>query len=224
MLRIRQIVFAATDLDAAVASFERELGLTVAYRDPLVAEFGLRNALMVLGDQFIEVVSPTRENTAAGRHIARHGDSAYMLILQTDDLDRDRARLTQLGVRLVWEHAYPDIRTVHLHPKDIGAAIVSIDQAQPPESWRWAGPDWQKHSKPGQIVHCSIGAVDPPALQKRWSEVLGVPASAPETIALEGANLAFEKADSDLIRSYQLHLPNQPAKHVEICSTRFQLR
>lgn len=224
MARIRQIVFAARDLDKTVAQFERELGLTVAYRDPLVAEFGLRNALMVIGDQFVEVVSPTRENTAAGRHIERHGDSAYMLILQTDDLDRDRARLKQLGVRLVWQADYPDIRAVHLHPKDIGGAIVSLDQPTPPESWRWAGPDWQKHSKPGQISHCSIGAVDPHALQKRWSEVLGMHASSPENIALTEGSLTFEKADNDLIRSYQLQLPNQPAKDIEICSTHFQLR
>lgn len=223
MLRIRQIVFAARDLDTTVAQFERELGLTVAYRDPLVAEFGLRNALMVVGDQFIEVVSPTRDNTAAGRHIARHGDSAYMLILQTDDLDRDRARLTQLGVRLVWEHAYPDIRTVHLHPKDIGAAIVSIDEATPPESWRWAGPSWQASSTPGQIGDCGIGAVDPAALLQRWSEVLGLPAGS-ESIPLSAASISFEKASSDLIRSYKLQLPNQSAKDVEICSTRFQIR
>ena len=103
MLRIRQIVFAARELDTTLAEFQRALGLPVVYRDPLVAEFGLHNALMQLGDQFIEIVSPTRENTAAGRHLDRHGDSAYMLILQTDDLARDRARVDELGVRIVWQ-------------------------------------------------------------------------------------------------------------------------
>lgn len=215
MLRVRQIVFAARDLDATVAQFERGLGLSVAYRDPLVAEFGLRNALMVIGDQFIEVVSPTRENTAAGRHLARHGDSAYMLILQTDDLDRDRARLRALGVRLVWQADYPDIRAVHLHPKDVGAAIVSLDQPEPPQSWRWAGPDWQKHSAAGEILHCTIGARDPQSLQARWSEVLGQPVTE--------AQLSFEKAESDLIRSYQIARPGHSARELEICNTRFQL-
>jgi catechol 2,3-dioxygenase-like lactoylglutathione lyase family enzyme len=224
MLRIRQIVFAARDLDAAVSQFERGLGLKVAYRDPLVAEFGLRNALMALGDQFIEVVSPMRPNTAAGRHLDRHGDSAYMLILQTDDLDRDRARLAELGVRLVWQADYPDIRAVHIHPKDVGAAIVSFDQPQPPASWRWAGPDWQKHATPGQISDCTIGAVDPVALLQRWSTVLGTPAAS-KSLEISGGNLNFVNADSDLIQGYRISLGDRAARPQEltICGSRFQL-
>lgn len=222
-MRIRQIVFAARDLDATVAQFEQGLGVTVAYRDPLVAEFGLRNALMVLGDQFIEVVSPTRENTAAGRHLDRHGDSAYMLILQTDDLDRDRARLTKLGVRLVWQADYPDIRAVHLHPKDIGAAIVSLDQPSPPASWRWAGPDWQKHTAEGQILSCTVGSGDPEALQKRWSQVLDLKVAASDRLDLQDGHLGFEKAETERIRSYQITRPGQHARDVVICNTRFQL-
>jgi hypothetical protein len=230
MLRIRQIVFAAQDLASTVAQFHSGLGLTVVYRDPLVKEFGLENALMRLGDQFVEVVSPTQPDTAASRHIARHGDSAYMLILQTDDLDRDRERLSQLGVRLVWESDYPDIRSVHLHPKDVGAAIVSLDEAHPEASWRWAGPDWQAQAEAGEgvtgtIVECTIGAKDPDALAKRWSQVLGLPASHEARIELSGSTLVFVKADSDLILGYRLALADLtlPSQELAICRTTFQL-
>ena len=104
-LRIRQIVLAASDLDAAVARFEREVALHVIYGDPDVGKFGLSNVLMSIGDQFLEIVTPTRPDTAAGRHLDRHGESAYMLILQTDDLARARVRLERMGVRIVWESA-----------------------------------------------------------------------------------------------------------------------
>jgi len=227
-LKIRQIVFAARDLASTVAQFSTGLGLNVAYRDPLVSEFGLDNALMAIGDQFIEVVSPIRENTAASRHIDRHGDSAYMLILQTSDLDRDRERLSELGVRLIWEADYPDIRAVHLHPKDVGAAIVSLDEPTPAGSWRWAGPDWQRHaqeSASGTIVECTIGAVDPAALCKRWSQVLGAPASADNHIELSGSSLKFEKAERDLIVGYRIAAKDLtlPSQELTLCGTRFQL-
>ena len=114
-LRIRQIVVAVHDLATTVAHFEQVLGIRVCYRDPLVETFGLENALMPIGDQFLEVVSPIRADTAAGRHLDRHGDSGYMLILQTDDLARAEARLERERVRIVWRAAYPDIRSVHLH-------------------------------------------------------------------------------------------------------------
>ena len=34
-------------------------------------------------------------------------------------------------MRTVWEKSFADIRAMHLHPKDIGGAIVSIDQPLP---------------------------------------------------------------------------------------------
>lgn len=177
MLAIRQIVLAAHDLDATVNQIEQILGLQVAYRDPQVAEFGLRNAVMPLGDQFLEVVSPMRAGTAAGRLLERRGDSGYMIILQTDDFERERARLDRLGVRIVWQAAYDDIRAVHLHPKDIGGAIVSLDQPIPAASWRWAGPDWQTYTPRGgaqHVLEAQLEARDPAAMARRWAEVLGL--------------------------------------------------
>lgn len=174
-LRIRQIVLAARDLAAAEKHVQDTLGLRVIYRDPGVAKFGLENALLQIGDQFLEIVSPTRADTAAGRHLDRHGDSAYMLILQTDDLARDRARVAQLGVRIVWESSHPDMRAMHLHPKDIGAAIVSLDEATPPSSWRWAGTQWRPEGSAGAaIVDATIAAHDPASLAQRWATVLGL--------------------------------------------------
>ncbi len=73
-MRIRQIVFAAADLQAGAATLGTLLGMAAPYRDPGVAEFGLDNAVFVFGDQFVEIVSPTRSGTTAGRLIERRGD------------------------------------------------------------------------------------------------------------------------------------------------------
>src|SRR5688572_32086468 len=99
---------------------------------------------MPLGDTFVEVVSPARDDTAAGRFLDRRGDGAYMAMFQLDDLAGARARAAALGIREVWSVDLDDISAVHLHPADIGAAIVSLDRPVPPESWRWAGP-WRPH-------------------------------------------------------------------------------
>ena len=59
------------------------------------------------------------------------GDGSYMLILQTDDLARERNRLHQPGVREVWSAAFDNISAVHLYPKDAGGAIVSPGRTAP---------------------------------------------------------------------------------------------
>ena len=130
-------MLAARDLDAAVEELRSALPLGEPYADPGVAYFGLRNAVMPLGDTFVEVVSPVQEGTAAGRFLDRRGDGAYMAMFQIEDLSGARERAAALGVREVWAGDFDDISAVHLHPADIGAAIVSLDRPVPPESWRW---------------------------------------------------------------------------------------
>src|SRR5437660_11468248 len=127
-MRLRQVVLAARDLDPVVDSICSALGLEVCYRDPGVGFFGLHNALMAVGDAFIEVVSPVQDGTAAGRYLdKRGGDGGYMVLLQVDDLDQERRRIDQLGVRVVWEGKGEGIRGMHLHPADVGGAMGSLD-------------------------------------------------------------------------------------------------
>jgi hypothetical protein len=202
-MRIRQIVFAAAELKAGAAQLGALLDLDAPYRDPGVAEFGLDNAVFVFGDQFIEIVAPTRSGTTAGRLIERRGDCGYMLILQTDDFDRELARFERLGVRRVWAKDLDDIRATHLHPKDIGGAIVSIDQPTPAASWRWGGPDWKLQGGTAaqqRVVGVSVGAEDPVAMARRWAQVLGLAApaahGATQRLVLDGGWIDFEPVDA----------------------------
>jgi hypothetical protein len=178
-MRLRQVALVARDLDSVVADLCAVLGVEVAYRDPGVGEFGLRNAVMAIGDTFLEVVSPAVEGTAAGRYLDRRGgDGGYMVILQCDALETDRRRIAELGIRVVWQVDLPDMRGTHLHPADVGGAILSLDWANPPSSWRWAGPAWEstvRRDRVTAITAVEIQAADPIALAERWGDVLARP-------------------------------------------------
>ena len=219
-MRIRQIVFDAHELPANAERLAALLALDPPYADPGVGEFGLHNAVFVLGDQFVEIVVPTRTGTAAGRLLERRGDSGYMLILQTADFDRERTRLDALGVRRVWAKELPDIRAMHLHPKDIGGTIVSIDQPVPAASWRWGGPQWRvQGGRAGaqRVRGVTLGVGDPPAMARRWAEVLGLPAPAPQgagqRLMLDGGWLDFVPADArgDGIAGFTLAVADRDA-------------
>lgn len=229
-MKVRQFVFAASDLNASIDALKQGLRLDVCYRDPGVGEFGLVNALFRTGNSFLEVVAPEAENTAAGRFLERRGDDGgYMVIFQTDSLAAARERVDGLGVRVVWTSEHDDMRSMHLHPRDVGAAILSIDEATPPESWRWAGPDWTSFgadARSGDVVGVDFVARDPQALAERWGAVLGLPvaqSSAGFDIAMDAGTLHFAQGDSEPAIT-GVTLEAAESADLTICGTTVRLR
>src|SRR5437588_7424677 len=196
-VRLRQAVLVAEQLEPVAGALRSALGLGEPFRDPGVATFGLTNTVFALGDCFLEVISPSRPDTAAGRYMARHGgDGGYMVIFDLDDLDGARERAQAAGVRVVWQLDLPDISGTHLHPTDMRGAIVSLDQSRPYGSWRWGGPEWTEtisSGPPGRLAGVTIAVPEPAEVAVRWGEVLGVGFSAadPPRLALDGAEARF---------------------------------
>jgi hypothetical protein len=197
-VRLRQAVLVAQDLEPVAAALRTALDLGEPFRDPGVGEFGLTNTVFAVGDCFLEVISPTRPDTAAGRYLTRHGgDGGYMVIFDLEDLDGARSRALGLGVRVVWQLDLPDISGTHLHPADMRGAIVSLDQSRPYGSWRWGGPRWTAQigpRGPGRLAGITVAVADPQAVAARWSEVLGVPVQDGQARAPSGHGSRTETA------------------------------
>jgi catechol 2,3-dioxygenase-like lactoylglutathione lyase family enzyme len=176
VIRLRQVAMIAPDLDPIVDELRTTFGLQVCFHDPGVAEFGLRNALLLVGDQFLEVLSPIREGTTVQRLLDKRGGAGgYMAIFEVDDLDRRVEHLAANGVRIVWSGDLDDIRGRHLHPSDVGGTLVSIDQPVPNGSWRWGGPDWEARAAEltadaavSAIAGATVSGDDGDVLRDRW--------------------------------------------------------
>ena len=177
MIRLRQVAMIAPDLDPVVDELCETFGLQVCFHDPGVAEFGLRNALLLVGDQFLEVLSPIEDDTTVGRLLEKRGGAGgYMVIYEVDDLDVRLAHLATRDARVVWAADLPDIRGRHLHPRDVGAAIVSLDEPVPAGSWRWGGPEWPsmagaQNPTVDAISTVTVASEHPDATSRRWSDL-----------------------------------------------------
>ncbi|MFZ4380988.1 MAG: hypothetical protein ACOYO0_03355 [Sandarakinorhabdus sp.] len=181
MLRLRQIAMVAPELAPVVAAGCETLG-EVCFRDPGVANYGLENVLWALGGTFLEALAPIRPGTTAGRYLDRRGGaSGYMLILDSADLAPVRLRLAMMNIRIVEDldvtiHG-ASAQALHLHPRDTGGCLLSIDHHGPDRdmlgSYAWAGPDWQRHMNPNLAISGAVIACDNPELiAMRWSTLL----------------------------------------------------
>jgi glyoxalase-like protein len=218
-VRLRQAVLVARELEPVSAQLRSELGLGEPFADPGVGAFGLHNAVYAIGDTFLEVISPTQPDTTAGRYLDKRGDGGYMVIFQFSDLDAARERAAALGMRTVWQLDLDDISGTHLHPADTRGAIVSLDRADPPGSWRWGGPDWTGKvgdGVPGKIRGMTIEVADAPATATRWGELLGA-----DPGALDNSYVAFEGGDADRIVEIEIEVGRQET--IEIGGVRFKL-
>jgi hypothetical protein len=201
-VRLRQAVLVAAELEPVETALRSALELDEPFRDPGVGVFGLSNVVFAVGDCFLEVVSPTQPDTAAGRYLARHGDGGYMVIFDLEDLDGARDRAAALDVRVVWQIDLPDISGTHLHPADMRGAIVSLDRSEPYGTWRWGGPQWTGRTgqgAAGRLAGITIAVLDPHAVAARWAEVLGLALGDGDTpaLALDGGEVRFEQADTE---------------------------
>jgi len=174
---IRQLVLVSKERDPAVNDLCNLFDLEVAFNDPEIIHFGLENALLPVGRTFIEVISPIQEGTTAERFINRRkGDGGYMIIIQVDNFSESKNLVDKENISVVWESKYAEAQAIHLHPKQMGGAILSLDSMDPPSSWKWAGEDWEKCiniETATSIKGVQIQSKNPQEMCKKWKAILG---------------------------------------------------
>lgn len=204
-LHMRQICLVARELGPVVDELRAALGLEACHRDPGVGKYGLENALFPIGHQYLEVVAPVREGTTAGRYLERRGgDGGYMVITQCEDLAPRRKRCEALGVRIANEIGHPEYRELQLHPRDVGAAMLSFGWQ---EGGRAPGGPWHPAAYDGTtaleanplrgMTAAELQSDDPERLARRWSEVIERPLQTRDgqrVIALDDATVRFVEA------------------------------
>ncbi|MGH8014317.1 MAG: hypothetical protein ACREQ4_17645 [Candidatus Binataceae bacterium] len=185
-IRLRQICLVANKLAPVIDNFKAIMGLGVCFIDKGVAVFGLENSLMPVGSNFIEVVAPIKENTAAGRYLKRrNGDGGYMVICQCDGNATQQARKERarsLNVRVAWEHETPAFHGMQLHPADTGGAFFEIDwdaKGEPEGNWEPAGGSGWVSARRNDVVTAytavELQGADPRGLAQRWGDIAEIP-------------------------------------------------
>jgi hypothetical protein len=246
-LCLKQVALVTTDLELVLDQLAQIFDLRVAYRDPMVADFGLHNAVLPIGEQFLEIVAPIEEGTAAGRYLdQRDGPGGYMVITQCGDQAERRTRLAELAVRTVFEFVEGGFSCLQLHPADTGGAFLEIDQQDGPndDSWAPAGPDWRAAVSTGVIaailgVRVQCGNLS--SVARRWASLLNVglvdgatglnldqgrvvftPLAGSRGAGLAGVSMRATDEDRAMARAQTIGV-RSAEREIVVCGTTFEL-
>lgn len=130
--RIDHVGYAVEDLEAAIRYHQQLYGAEVAHRERMDRD-GVDEALLAVGDSYIQLLSPTRPDSPVGRFLERNGPGVHHVGYGVADVTATLEDLKAMGVQVVDDHPRPGSRgctVAFLHPK--GAMGVLIELVEDP--------------------------------------------------------------------------------------------
>jgi len=127
---IDHVGIAVADLDAAVAEYERALGVVPARRER-VEDQGVEEVLFAVGSSYIQLLGALGPDTPIGRALATRGPGMHHIAYRVDDIAAALDHLRREGVRLIDEAPRAGSRNTliaFVHPTSIGGVLVELVQ------------------------------------------------------------------------------------------------
>lgn len=125
---IHHLGVAVSDLDEAIAMYERLFDARLERRDSL-GEQGVMAASLLIGDSRLELVAPTGEDTHVGRFLAKRGPGMHHVALETDDVHEAIEELAAAGAQLIDEvprRGLFGLEVAFVHPSSVHGVLTEV--------------------------------------------------------------------------------------------------
>jgi methylmalonyl-CoA epimerase len=125
---IHHLGVAVTDLDEAIATYERLFHARLEHRQPL-PEQGVEAASLLIGESRIELVTPTADDTPVGRFLARRGPGMHHVALEAENLLTTLDELESSGAQLIDRVPRPGLfglEVAFVHPDSVHGVLTEV--------------------------------------------------------------------------------------------------
>ena len=134
---IDHVAIAVRDLDAAVDWYEKNLGAREVHREEVPSD-KVREALLQVGVSYIQLLSPTSEDSTVASFLERRGEGLHHVGYRVRDCAEALAMLRAVGSRVLDEVPRPGSRgttIAFVHPKAaFGTLIELVQESDAPET------------------------------------------------------------------------------------------
>ena len=128
--KIEHVAVAVADLEAAIALYRDVWGLEIEHRER-VEDQGVEEAMVRIGDSYIQLLGATGPDTTVGKFLERRGEGLHHIAYEVDDLPAALAELKKQGVPLIDEEPRRGGRghmVAFVHPKGNRGLLVELIQ------------------------------------------------------------------------------------------------
>jgi methylmalonyl-CoA epimerase len=128
--KIEHVAIAVADLDAALAHYRDVWGIEAEHRER-VEDQGVEEAMLPLGESYLQLLGATGPDTTVGKFLERRGEGLHHIAYEVDDLEGTLADLKSKGVPLIDEQPRVGGRghmVAFVHPKGNHGLLVELIQ------------------------------------------------------------------------------------------------
>jgi methylmalonyl-CoA/ethylmalonyl-CoA epimerase len=125
---VDHVAIAVQDLDAAVAFYESTFGARVVHRE-VVERDGVEEALIKVADSYVQLLTPTSEESTVARFLAQRGEGLHHVGFRVEDCAAALRAAQDAGVRSIDEEPRPGSRgttVAFLHPKSAYGTLIEL--------------------------------------------------------------------------------------------------
>ncbi len=124
------VAIAVSDLEAAIAYYGDTFGAEVAHRE-LVESDGVEEALLRVADSYIQLLTPTRDDSPVARFLQSRGEGLHHVGYRVDDCAAALDAVKAQGGRVIDEAPRPGSRgttVAFVHPKGAFGTLIELVQ------------------------------------------------------------------------------------------------
>jgi methylmalonyl-CoA/ethylmalonyl-CoA epimerase len=132
---IDHVGIVVADLDEAIGLYESTFGARLARRERIDHD-GVEEALMAVGDSFVQLLTPTRSDSAVAKFLTKHGPGLHHVGYRVDDCGEALTQAVGAGMTALDAAPRPGSRgttVAFLHPKTALGTLIELVQTAPDE-------------------------------------------------------------------------------------------
>ena len=130
LTEIDHVAIAVSDLEAAIAYYRDTFGAEVAHRE-VVDSDGVEEALLRVADSYIQLLTPTRDDSPVARYLQNRGEGLHHVGYRVDDCAAALEAVKAQGGRVIDAAPRPGSRgttVAFVHPKGAFGTLIELVQ------------------------------------------------------------------------------------------------